>query len=59
MGPGSLGSWGPGPWGPLGTLGPGPWGPWGPGPWGPGATEGAPMTIQEYHDVDYTRIPRR
>ena len=71
-GPGPWDPWGPGPWdpwglgpwdpwgpGPWGPWGPGPWGPWGPGPWGPGAPEGAPMTIQEYHAVDYTRIPRR
>ena len=48
----------PGP-GALGSRGPGPWGPWNPGALGPGAPEGAPMTIQEYHTVDYTRIPHR
>ena len=56
MGPGPWDPWGPGVWDPWG---PGPWGAWGLGPWGPGAPEGAPMTIQEYHAVDYTRIPRR
>ena len=61
----------PGP-GALGSPGPEPWDPWGPEPWdpgarvpgvpgarAPGAPEGAPLTIQEYHAVDYTRIPRR